>query len=405
MKLTNLITSLFIFAVILTIVGLCGATAAFGQTQKHLCTLRYQTFLENRDGPEVHKLKLAVAAGDLYVGSPVRAGIKSYILCDERKEKEITDYIKKTAAIIKKEEEAGNAPTYVDLKRFCDDIFMPRPPQVQGFSPIEFSYNYEYRFWKLAGVVPGKDSEEIGVLKVQKWLEKYKRLLVCNENRGFSVPYGGLLKYAVHNNFTHLLDTFTLTYEVDINFVDLGDGKNVIDFIDDEIRRLNPPGSKPDEAVKTLQRYRAKYVSLDAKTSREVKKKSEWTAYDYFSSGNNLFREIISKSKDLEKNYQTILADYNKALEMDSEYEDVYFARAQLNVSSKEDAARLDSGIADMSKIIQLQPNHLWFYLLRADIFCKQGNKADSFKDREKALDLMVKVGFSNERLENKQCQ
>jgi hypothetical protein len=230
---------------------------------------------------------------------------------------------------------------------FCDDIFIGEPPQVQGFAPIEFSYNYEYRFWKLAGVDPAKDTEETAIPKVQKWLENYKRFLICDVNRGFAVSNGSLLKLSVYLNFPHLIDSLLLTYEVDINFVDLVDGKNVIDFIDDEIARLDPTGRNPNEAVKTLKSYRDKYTSLGARTSAEIKREISWTAEDYLKAANALIPYT-------NRNYN--LADY-------------YY-----------------------SKAIELKPNNIEAYKLRATVRCKYFGKLKAAADEKKVIELGGKV-------------
>lgn len=164
---------------------------------------------------------------------------------------------------------AQETTTKAELKQFCDDIFTGEAPKLdQSKWKYQFKYNYEYRIWKLAGADPLVDTEETAIPKIQKWYDKYKLQLVCDVD-GFSVSNGSLLKYSIYKDFTHLIESFVLVYDLDINVIDISDGKTVLDYIDDEIKRIDPNG-KYSDAVKSLKSRRATLVSWGAKTSAEI---------------------------------------------------------------------------------------------------------------------------------------
>lgn len=156
-------------------------------------------------------------------------------------------------------------PTFAQFKQFCDDIGLGLPGP-SGIYVQSFQYNYEKRLWDISCVKPN-DSKEIAIQKVRVMWSKHKKDFICNES-SFPILSGSLLKYAIHNNFSDLLETLLMTYEVDINFVDETDNKNVIDYINDEIRRLNPASTPPDTYVKKLMAYRDTLIEFGAKPSK-----------------------------------------------------------------------------------------------------------------------------------------
>lgn len=270
-----------------------------------------------------------------------------------------------------------------DLKSLCDHIVLGL--KGKEFKTKSFQYSYEQAIWEFAGADPDKDTEEMAIPKIQKWWNKYKHKANCYAK----LSADSLLKFSVDKNFKDLIETLLLNYELDVNFVEESDGKNVMDYISDEIfRREQIIDSKPNDSSKSLYYWASDLKEFGAKPGWQIKKKADWTAYDYFSSGLSLSRETTYRSKDLETNYQAILADYNKAIELNPKDGEVYYARALLNTMGKGDAARLNSAIADLTKAIQLKAKVGLLYELRADVYCRQGKKADSHNDREKVIEM-----------------
>ena len=63
------------------------------------------------------------------------------------------------------------------------------------------------------------------------------------------------------------IDTLVTNYGLDINFIDPADGKNVLDYLNDEIQRFKDSGiSKP--SIKIYEEYRLSLIRLGARTSK-----------------------------------------------------------------------------------------------------------------------------------------
>lgn len=90
MKINKSIASLFIFGMILTIIGSIGATSVFGQSAtEEECDFLYQLVFQNRAGPGVEEYETAVAAGREYLKT-----------CNNQKQK--TEYIKQVLPELEK---------------------------------------------------------------------------------------------------------------------------------------------------------------------------------------------------------------------------------------------------------------------------------------------------------------
>lgn len=156
-------------------------------------------------------------------------------------------------------------PTPDIFKQFCDEIVVglegPSGVYIKGFQ-----FNYEKRLWDISCVKP-TDTEETAKNKVRLMWSKYKKDFICDEN-GFGIGPKSLLKYSIYQNFPDLLETLLMTYEVDVNFVDELDNKNVVDYINDEIKRLNPSGTNPNAYIKKLTRFKAKLMAFGALPSK-----------------------------------------------------------------------------------------------------------------------------------------
>ncbi len=265
------------------------------------------------------------------------------------------------------------------LKQMCDEIVIGLEGPIT-FKVKKFQYNYVKRIWDHAGADPNVDDDEAARPKIQRWWNKHKYKVVCNEN-GFRVHSGSLLKYSIYKTFPDLLETLVMTYNLDINFTDISDGENVIDYIDEEIKRLNPSGVNPNSYVKKLMRFRAKLVLFGGKTGAEVKKEINWSAEDHFKAANSLQPDMNNNSHGQAVYY------YNKAIEINPKFADAYVALARLLLMESDNSA-----IPELTTAIELKPNNIEAYKLRAANYCKQGKKVAAAADEKKAIDLGGKI-------------
>jgi tetratricopeptide (TPR) repeat protein len=273
-------------------------------------------------------------------------------------------------------------PTKGDFKLFCDEISLaPKGPT--GFkAKTSFQYNYEYELWVIAGVDPNIDTIDTARFKIQKFWNKYKYKFICNDT-GFRVFYGGLMKYSVHLNFKDLIETLIMSYNLDINFLDIEDGKNVLDFIDDEIKRLGTIGTDTRNYIRQLKDFRDTLIMFGAKNGAEVRREEKWTAEDHFKAA-------ISLKSDwgaTDNQYYQAAYHFNKAIEINPKYTDAYVALARLLLTDSENSAT-----TELTAALELNPNSIEAYKLRATSFCRLGKKAEAAADEKKVIELGGKV-------------
>lgn len=280
-------------------------------------------------------------------------------------------------------------PSYGEFKLFCDEIGLELPGPTGFKAKTGFQYNYEKKLWDIARVDPNIDTIETARPKIQKFWNKYKHKFVCNEG-SFPIPSGSLLKFAVHRNFKDLMETLVMSYNLDINFIDISDtgfyknpdGRNVIDYMDDEIKRINSSWeeSYPNEYAKKLKEYRDSLIQLGAKTGAEVRKEKNWTAEDHFKKANAL--PDITNS-----NFYNAVNHYNKAIEINPNFADAYVALARLLLSESDNSA-----ITELTTAIELKPSNIEAYTLRATNYCRLGKKAEAAADEKKVIELGGKL-------------
>ncbi|HEY8690633.1 MAG TPA: hypothetical protein VIM07_15455, partial [Chitinophagaceae bacterium] len=120
--------------------------------------------------------------------------------------------------------------------------------------------------WEVACAVMGVDDLETAKIKIQTWWNKYKTKCKC-DSLGFNIPNGNLLKFSVSQSLPDVIDTMVSTYGLDINFKDPVDGKNVLDYVNDELIRFKSGGIS-QESIKIYEDYRASLIKLGAKPSK-----------------------------------------------------------------------------------------------------------------------------------------
>lgn len=129
-----------------------------------------------------------------------------------------------------------------------------------------FEYVYEKRLWQMAGVRIGIDNEETTKQKIQLWWSKYKTKCKC-DSVSFNVPNGNILKFAITKNATDFINNLVLNYDLDINFTDPADSKNLLDYISDEIQKMEN-GSASKSSIDIYKKYKEELISLGAKRGK-----------------------------------------------------------------------------------------------------------------------------------------
>lgn len=156
-------------------------------------------------------------------------------------------------------------PKSWDYKVMCSDITTRSKVLFNG-QDFFLEYRYEKRLWEIACADPLVDDFETAKKKIQVMWEKYKKQFTC-DTLGFNVQNGSFLKFAISSSMPSVIETMASTYELDINFIDPSDGKNLLDYVNGEIeRRKNLVNG--ESAVAVYQRYKNSLILLGAKPSK-----------------------------------------------------------------------------------------------------------------------------------------
>ena len=111
---------------------------------------------------------------------------------------------------------------------------------------------YKEELLQMSCVDLTKDSPQTIRAKVQCMWRKYYAEFGCDDT-GFLVPQGNILKYAVNQEFELFVDGVVEEFGLDINIKDPADGKTLLDFVLDEVKRYKKDPRYQDKA-KELQR-------------------------------------------------------------------------------------------------------------------------------------------------------
>lgn len=172
--------------------------------------------------------------------------------------------IKMGAIVFENVSDTCKEPKETDFKSFCADV--STKAKASGSKTDTVEYRYEQRLWEVACAVMGVDDLATAKIKIQKWWNKYKTKCKC-DSLGFNVPNGNILKFSISQSMPDFMDTIVSTYGLDINFKDPADGKNVLDYLNDEIERFKKGGiSQP--SIKIYEDYRVSLIKLGAKPIR-----------------------------------------------------------------------------------------------------------------------------------------
>ncbi len=156
------------------------------------------------------------------------------------------------------------APTTANFQQLCNDITLRST--VSGDLSEKFAYVFDKRIWELSCADPQNDSPEQAKIKIQKMWNQFKTTFKCNLVG--SLVDGHLIKFALYKNFPAFVSTLVEEYDLDVNFVDPADQKNALDFINDEIKKLDPTFNPSNPGTRSLREYKEMLIKLGAKPSR-----------------------------------------------------------------------------------------------------------------------------------------
>lgn len=152
----------------------------------------------------------------------------------------------------------------INIKLLCNDL--TTNSKVYGTTLDTVEYEYEQRLWELAGAKMGVDNVEIAIQKITVWWNKYKKKCIC-DSVVFNVPNGSILKFAITKNRIAFIETLAWEYGLDINFIDPADGRNLIDYLNDEILNMGKTGASKS-SIEVYTKYRDNILELGGKASK-----------------------------------------------------------------------------------------------------------------------------------------
>lgn|SRR5690606_20553081 len=160
-------------------------------------------------------------------------------ICVDEKAGALSDITKVAEAVTA--EADGNCPDPRPLRGICEHVITP--------DLVDNELSYITRF-KKAGCVKPEDSEEVANRKIREAWSKYEDRLVC-DSIAFEIRGGSILKAASISANKNFYNT-VLKWKVNLNRIDPADGRTVLDYIRDEMKK-NPPN---------IEFYRAYYSVL-----------------------------------------------------------------------------------------------------------------------------------------------
>lgn len=160
-------------------------------------------------------------------------------ICVDEKAGALSDITKVAEAVTA--ESDGNCPDPRPLRGICEHVITP--------DLVDNELSYITRF-KKAGCVKPEDSEEVANRKIREVWSKYEDRLVC-DSIAFEIRGGSILKAASISANKNFYNT-VLKWKVNLNRIDPADGRTVLDYIRDEMKK-NPPN---------IEFYRAYYSVL-----------------------------------------------------------------------------------------------------------------------------------------------
>lgn len=150
---------------------------------------------------------------------------------------------------------------YTPIGQLCAFV-SARSPDRNPDSPHDFAY--QTSLYRGASVDLDRDDVQEVRRKMQVWWDRYGQQVNCNAVN-FNVPNGNILKFAVSRRFDDFINDVA-DWGVNLNYVDRTDNRTVLDYIEDEIVRLDGTA-----AERTLRRYYRTLRDAGALHRRELR--------------------------------------------------------------------------------------------------------------------------------------
>lgn len=140
--------------------------------------------------------------------------------------------------------------------------------QTQYASTPGFGYTYQEQLWIISGAIPGVDTVESAKLKIQKMWMQNREDFRCMSFSNSIATDKNVVKFALESGMPGFVIEMVKRFELDMNFIDAGDQKTILDYITDRIATMKrqPPVDQPkiDEYKKIydlLVKHGAKHAS------------------------------------------------------------------------------------------------------------------------------------------------
>jgi len=157
------------------------------------------------------------------------------------------------------------APNKFEAKSLGDSIAAKEKPT--GTIAENFDWAFETRILNMAGIA-FKDAHTDASMKIlNDFWNKYKTRF-SHWSTSFNIENGNILKFAITQNFTPFLETIVSTYQLDINFIDPADNRNVVDYVNDELEIAITSQGATHPRVKVLKEYKQLLEDLGGKPSK-----------------------------------------------------------------------------------------------------------------------------------------
>ena len=104
-------------------------------------------------------------------------------------------------------------------------------------------YQYQESLWEMSCAIPGVDSIEKAKVKIQKMWNENREDFRCYRYPNYFSSDKNIAKFSLETGFTAFVTEAVKRYELDMNFIDPGDKKTVLDFLQDQenYTRNSPP--------------------------------------------------------------------------------------------------------------------------------------------------------------------
>ncbi|TDP00711.1 hypothetical protein [Flavobacterium sp. 245] len=144
--------------------------------------------------------------------------------------------------------------TELDIALLCfnvEDMYEADEPE-KGFT-----FAFEESLWKMSCAVPGVDTREEAIMKVQCMWNKYRERIRCYVHPTSIAVNKNITKFSLDINNTVFIYQAVRKYNLDMNFLDPADNKTFLDFVEEReeyFRTITPVDiTKADEYQKIYQ--------------------------------------------------------------------------------------------------------------------------------------------------------